>query len=57
MLVVARKPGEEVLIGEGYKIRVVIVEVRGDKVRIGIDAPEDVSIIRRELLPEYKTGG
>lgn len=47
MLVLSRKNGEEILIGDS--IRVVVVEVRGDKVRIGIQAPRDVSVHRKEV--------
>lgn len=48
MLVLSRKVGEEIIIGNGIKI--MVVEVRGDKVRIGIDAPRDVSVHRKEVL-------
>jgi carbon storage regulator len=47
MLVLSRKPGEQIVIGD--KIRVTIVEVRGNRVRIGIEAPDDVAIFRAEL--------
>lgn len=47
MLVLARKKNEIITIGE--KIRVVIVDIRGDKVRIGIEAPPDVPVDRLEV--------
>lgn len=47
MLVLSRKLGETVVIGNG--IRVTVVSVRGNKVRLSIDAPEDVRILRSEL--------
>src|SRR5262249_60725486 len=47
MLVLSRKPGEKVVIDGG--ITVTVVEVQGNKVRIGIDAPGDVRIVRGEL--------
>lgn len=47
MLVLTRKPGEEVIIGDG--IRVAVVGVQGNKVRLGFTAPEDVPIRREEL--------
>lgn len=48
MLVVTRKPGERILIGDD--IVVTILEHRRDTVRIGIDAPSDVRIQRAEVL-------
>lgn len=47
MLVLKRKRGEQVDIGGG--IVVTVVEIRGDKVRLGFDAPKDVSVHRREV--------
>lgn len=48
MLVVARKEGEEILIGE--EIRVVVLRTSGGRVKLGIQAPEDTPIRRRELV-------
>jgi carbon storage regulator len=47
MLVLSRKPGEKVVIGNG--ITVTVVEAQGHRVRLGIDAPADVRILRGEL--------
>jgi carbon storage regulator len=47
MLVLSRLVGEEIIIGDG--IRVVIVAVRGEKVRVGITAPKDVPVHRKEV--------
>ena len=47
MLVLSRKRNESIVINEN--ISVTVVEIRGDKVRIGIDAPNDVSIHRLEI--------
>ena len=47
MLVLSRKKNEEIIIGGN--IRVVVVEIRGDKVRLGIEAPRDVSVHRKEI--------
>jgi len=49
MLVLTRKRDETILIGRD--IRVMVVDIRGDKVRLGIDAPEDLNIVRAELGP------
>lgn len=48
MLVLSRKRNESVVINDN--IVVTIVDVRGDKVRIGIEAPRDVSVHRQEVL-------
>jgi len=47
MLMLSRKVDEVIVIGDN--IRITIVKVRGDKVRIGIDAPKDVSVHREEV--------
>jgi carbon storage regulator len=47
MLVLTRKPGEQLVIDNN--IVITVVEVRGNRVRISIDAPEDVRILRGEL--------
>ena len=47
MLVLTRKAGEKIHIGSG--ITITVVEVRGGKIRLGIDAPEEVPIFRTEL--------
>jgi carbon storage regulator len=47
MLVLTRKIGEEIVIGDD--IRIKVVDIRGGKVRIGIVAPEDVIVDRQEI--------
>jgi carbon storage regulator CsrA len=47
MLVLSRKPGEKVVIDNA--ISLTIVEVQGNRVRIGIEAPDHVRILRGEL--------
>ena len=48
MLVVTRKIGESIVIGDD--IRIILVEIRSrDKVRLAIDAPKDVSVDREEV--------
>jgi carbon storage regulator len=55
MLVLSRKSGEKIHIGSG--ITVTVIEVRGNQIRLGIDAPEDVPIFRAELCDRLvKTG-
>lgn len=52
MLVLSRQRDETIVIGDS--IRITIVEVRGDKVRIGIDAPKDVAVHRQEVYDAIK---
>jgi carbon storage regulator len=47
MLVLSRKKNESIVINDS--ISVVVVEIRGDKVRLGIDAPKDVVVHRKEV--------
>jgi carbon storage regulator len=53
MLVLSRKPGEKIHIGSG--ITITVTEVRGNKVRLGIEAPRDIPIVRAELN-DYHAG-
>jgi carbon storage regulator len=55
MLVLTRKPGEKIVIQGG--ITVTVVQVDGGRVRIGIDAPEDVRILRGELACWLESAG
>lgn len=52
MLVLSRKKNESIVINND--ITIVIVEVRGDKVRLGIEAPKDVSVHRQEVWVAIK---
>lgn len=47
MLILTRKQGEAFVIGDNIEIS--IAEINGDKVRIAIDAPREVKILRKEL--------
>jgi carbon storage regulator len=47
MLVLSRKPGERICIGSDITIQVL--DVQGAQVRLGIEAPRDVAILRSEL--------
>jgi carbon storage regulator len=47
MLVLTRKRGEKIVINND--ITVTVIEIRGDKIRIGVDAPKDVAVHRSEV--------
>lgn len=49
MLVLTRSVGERLIIGEG-EITLTILDVRGNQVRIGIDAPRNVPVHREEIF-------
>ncbi len=49
MLVLSRKLGEKIYIGEN--ICITVVDIDRGKIRLGIEAPRDVPIYRQELLP------
>ncbi len=52
MLILTRKIRESLMIGD--KVTVTVLNVRGNQVRIGIDAPRDVSVYREEILSNGK---
>jgi len=52
MLVLSRKRDERIVIGDN--IVITVVEVRGDKVRLGIEAPTEVPVHRQEVLDAMK---
>ena len=47
MLVLSRKIDERIMIGD--EISLLVVDIRGDKVRLGIEAPSDVTVHRKEV--------
>ncbi len=52
MLILTRKIGQGFMIGQDVEI--TITEISGDKVRVGIEAPKDVKVLRRELCETMK---
>ena len=52
MLVLSRKKNESIVINND--ITIVVVEIRGDKVRLGIEAPKEVPVHRREVYDAIK---
>lgn len=50
MLVLSRQKDESIIIGEGADaIEVMVVDIRGDKIRLGISAPKSIRVDRKEL--------
>jgi carbon storage regulator len=52
MLVLTRRAGESIVIGND--VTVTVLEVRGDQIRLGIDAPRDVQIHREEIYVQVQ---
>ncbi len=50
MLILTRKPGESIFIGD--QIKVTIVEIKGSQIRLGVDAPKDLRIYREEIYEQ-----
>ena len=55
MLVLTRKRNESIVIGDN--IVITVVEIRGDKVRLGFEAPKEVAVHRREVYDKIKQSG
>jgi carbon storage regulator len=55
MLVLSRKPGERILIGDD--VAVTIVRIGPNTVRLGIDAPREMNIVREELCHRAEANG
>ena len=55
MLVLTRKPNQAIVIGDD--IRIVVVSVDRDQVRLGIEAPREVTVHRAEVYEEIQRGG
>lgn len=52
MLVLARRLNESIMIGD--EIEVVVIDIRGDQVKLGIKAPKKVAVHRKEIYQEIK---
>ena len=52
MLVLSRKKNESIVINN--EITIVVAEIRGDKVRLGVEAPKEVPVHRREVFDAIK---
>jgi len=54
MLILSRSIGETLIIGDNIKI--TVLEFKGRQVKLGIEAPADVEIVREELLTDMHSG-
>ena len=52
MLILTRRVGETITVGNDVRITVILV--KGDKVRVGVDAPKDVDVYREEVYAEIR---
>ena len=48
MLVLTRKPGERIVIDD--RITVTVLEVQGNRIRLGVEAPKEIPVMREELV-------
>lgn len=53
MLILTRRPGESIQVGD--EIEISVLEIRGNQVRLGIKAPADVLVLRSELADPSRT--
>lgn len=54
MLILTRRIGEKLVIGDN--IEITVLEIKGNQVRVGIDAPKDVSVHREEIYDRIQSG-
>lgn len=54
MLILTRRPGESLMIGD--QVKVVVLGVKGNQVRLGIEAPKDTAVHREEVYQRIARG-
>jgi carbon storage regulator len=52
MLILSRKTNEKIMIGDD--ISITVIEIRGDQIRVGVDAPKHVKVYRQEVFDLVK---
>jgi carbon storage regulator len=52
MLVLSRKKNESIIVNDN--ITIVVIEIRGDKVRLGVEAPKEIKVHRNEVWEEIQ---
>jgi carbon storage regulator len=55
MLVLSRKLGQRFQVG--HEVRITVVKIDRNSVRIGIEAPDDITVYREEIVPQESTNG
>jgi len=55
MLILSRKLDESIIIGDD-EIKITVLEIQGSQIRLGIEAPKDISIHREEIYHRIKNG-
>lgn len=53
MLILSRKIGESIIINDN--IEIIITEVSGDKIKVGINAPREIPVFRKEIIETQKS--
>ncbi len=57
MLVLSRKKNEVIIVGEGdNQVSIMVIDIRGDKVRIGIEANKNIPVHRKEVYDAINKG-
>jgi carbon storage regulator len=54
MLILSRKAGQDILIGDN--VRVTVLSIKGNRIRLGITAPTEMCVLRAELSPVPAAG-
>lgn len=54
MLVLSRQRSESIVIGKNAEVKITVVDIRGDKVRIGIEADSEIPVNREEVWQAIK---
>ena len=57
MLVLSRKKGESIILGYEGEIEIAVVEIQGERVRIGVNAPRKMNVARREIYKHDRGAG
>jgi len=57
MLVISRRAGEAVVIGDNAEVSVTMLGIKGNQVRVGINAPREVSVLREEIWGRMQVDG
>lgn len=55
MLILTRRPGETIMIG-GKEVTVTVLSIKGNQVRVGVNAPKDVPVHREEIYERVRRG-